>query len=56
MVFRSLFFKKCFSSEEKSKTSPGFIPELNITDIAHYIYYLATDNIRIITDDDTVCY
>lgn len=46
-------FQKMFEQVRKGKTSLVY-SELKHYRIAHYIYYLATDNIRIITHDDTV--
>lgn len=49
---------RCFSKDvwasEKEQNFSWFYSELKHHRIAHYIYYLATDNIRIITHDDTV--
>ncbi|MEW0661977.1 DUF1398 family protein [Escherichia coli] len=43
-----------FEQVRKEQNFSWFYSELKHHRIAHYIYYLATDNIRIITHDDTV--
>ena len=47
-------FQKMFEQVRKEQNFSWFYSELKHHRIAHYIYYLATDNIRIITHDDTV--
>ncbi|HHI1257161.1 TPA: DUF1398 domain-containing protein [Escherichia coli] len=47
-------FQKMFEQVRKEQNFSWFYSELKHYRIAHYIYYLATDNIRIITHDDTV--
>src|SRR5699024_5263014 len=47
-------FQKMFEQVRKEQNFSWFYAELKHHRIAHYIYYLATDNIRIITHDDTV--
>ncbi|ENL2970768.1 DUF1398 domain-containing protein [Escherichia coli] len=47
-------FQKMFEKVRKEQNFSWFYSELKHHRIAHYIYYLATDNIRIITHDETV--
>lgn len=42
-------FQKMFEQVRKEQNFSWFYSELKHHRIAHYIYYLATDNIRIIT-------
>ncbi|NAP35978.1 DUF1398 domain-containing protein [Escherichia coli] len=47
-------FQKMFEKVRKEQNFSWFYSELKHHRIVHYIYYLATDNIRIITHDETV--
>lgn len=47
-------FQKMFEQVRTELNFSWFYTELKRHHIAHYIYYLATDNIRIVTHDDNV--
>uniref|UniRef100_UPI000EB5FD54 DUF1398 family protein n=1 Tax=Pseudomonas aeruginosa TaxID=287 RepID=UPI000EB5FD54 len=47
-------FQKMFEQVRKEQNFYWFYSVLKHHRIAHYIYYLATDNISIITHEDTV--
>lgn len=47
-------FQKMFEQVRKEQNFSSVLFRIKHHRIAHYIYYLATDNIRIITHDDTV--
>ena len=47
-------FQEIFEHVRSNLYFPWFYSELKRHNIAHYIYYLATDNIRLITHDDNV--
>ncbi|RZM92851.1 DUF1398 domain-containing protein [Escherichia sp. E10V10] len=47
-------FQKMFEQVRTELNFSWFYAELKRHHIAHYIYYLATDNIRIVTHDDNV--
>ncbi|EHE9875877.1 DUF1398 family protein, partial [Escherichia coli] len=47
-------FQKMFEKVRTELNFSWFYAELKRHHIAHYIYYLATDNIRLVTHDDNV--
>ncbi|WMV64786.1 DUF1398 family protein [Escherichia albertii] len=47
-------FQEIFEHVRSNLYFPWFYSELKRHNIAHYIYYLATDNIRLITHDDNI--
>lgn len=46
--------EKMFEQVRKEHNFPWFYSELKRQNIAYYIYYLATDNIRVVTENDEV--
>ena len=47
-------FKEIFDQVRKDLDCELFYSELKRHSVSHYIYYLATDNIHIIENDNTV--
>ena len=45
-------FKKYSIKCERFRLAIVFIPELKRHNVSHYIYYLATDNIHIVLEND----
>ena len=45
-------FKEIFDQVQKRFRLWCFIPELKRHNVSHYIYYLATDNIHIVLEND----
>ena len=45
-------FKEIFRSSAKDLDCELFYSELKRHNVSHYIYYLATDNIRIVLEND----
>ncbi|MDM2798981.1 MULTISPECIES: DUF1398 family protein [unclassified Citrobacter] len=46
--------EKMFEQVRKEHNFPWFYSELKRQNIAYYIYYLATDSIRVVTENDEV--
>ena len=47
-------FLKIFDQVRKRFRHMVFIPELKRHNVSHYIYYLATDNIHIVLENDNL--
>ena len=50
--FRLPFFKEIFDQVRKDLDCELFYSELKRHNVSHYIYYLATDNIHIVLEND----
>ena len=48
------FLKKIFDQVRKDLDCELFYSELKRHNVSHYIYYLATDNIHVVLENDTV--
>ena len=52
---QAAIFKEIFDQQEKDLDCELFYSELKrSSNVSHYIYYLATDNIHIVLENDTV--
>ena len=51
---QAAIFKEIFDQVRKDLDCELFYSELKRHNVSHYIYYLATDNIHIVLNDNTV--
>ena len=51
-IARSCHFKEIFDQVRKDLDCELFYSELKRHNVSHYIYYLATDNIHIVLEND----